>query len=97
MRRRSVSCSRWARAGLDRREGLHLSHRFSCAVSELWVAVYFGGPGRTVGVFGGIGRRAGLFPSCVEKIASYIDGASGPVCGDQVTGAADSLRSNVVS
>lgn len=45
MRRRSVSCSRWARAGLDRREGLNLSHRFSCAVSELWVAGYFGGPG----------------------------------------------------
>lgn len=45
---------------LDRREGLNLSHRFSCAVSELWVAGYFGGQGRTVGVFGGIGRRAGL-------------------------------------
>lgn len=35
MRRRSVSCSRWARAGLDRREGLNLSHReFSAVLGE---------------------------------------------------------------
>jgi hypothetical protein len=95
MRRRSVSCSRWARAGLDRREGLNLSHRFSCAVSELWVAGYFGGPGRTVGVFGGIGEERDCSRPMLKR--PHHISTSGPVCGDQVTGAADSLRSNVAS
>lgn len=63
MQRRSDSCSRWARVGLDRREGRNLMLRGVRALGRRLL--------RRTGADGGgfrrhLGRSAGLFSFCVK-------------------------------